>query len=125
MKKASKTLLSASLIALLAVAAGAHEGKETKIQGSIAIDRGPKESEFPGLAKLSLSAAVAAAEKSVAGKTIKAELEEDGGFLIYSVEIVGADKNTSEVKVDAGTGKILAVEKDEEDGEEGGDKDDD
>jgi len=46
---------------------------------------------------------------------LKAELENENGYLVYGVEIVKADKQIADVKVDAGNGKILKVDVDQKD----------
>lgn len=51
----------------------------------------------------------------VPGKVLKAELENENGYLVYGVEIVKADKQIADVKVDAGNGKILKVDVDQKD----------
>ena len=43
---------------------------------------------------------------------MKTELEDENGFLVYGIEIVTADKTVMDVKVDAGSGKVLAMERD-------------
>lgn len=45
---------------------------------------------------------------------VKTELEEENGFLAYGVEVVGADRAIEDVKVDAGSGEVLAVARDQE-----------
>ena len=115
-KKAMGSLLGAVLLAMASVAVQANDGKEApESQGSIKVAKGTKADAWPGLAKLSLSEAVAAALKKAPGKAVKVELEGDEGSLVYSVEIAGADKQVTEVLVDAGDGKILGVEKGGED----------
>ena len=66
-----------------------------------------------------------AALKQVPGKVLKAELENEDGYLVYGVEIVMADRQIADVKVDAGSGRVLKVEADQEDneGREGEDSD--
>ena len=56
---------------------------------------------------------------------LKTTLENENGFLVYGVEVVTADKAVMEVKVDAGSGKVLAINPDKADDEEHehGDKD--
>ena len=43
---------------------------------------------------------------------MKIELEEENCFLVYGVEVVGPDKMVTDVKIDAGNGDVLLVEKD-------------
>jgi uncharacterized membrane protein YkoI len=84
------------------------------------------EADFPALAKLSSDQAVQKALAAVQGKVLKTELENENGFLIYGVEFVTADKTIMEVKVDAGSGKVLAMTPDKKDneGHESGEDDD-
>ena len=70
--------------------------------------------DLPALAKISFQTAVANALKAAPGSVIKAELEVEDGNLMYSFEIVGADKKITEVEIDAGNGKVLGMDKDDE-----------
>lgn len=69
--------------------------------------------DLPGLAKIRFPEAMAAALAKVPGSVLKAELEVEHGDLMYSFEIVGADHKVREVEIDAGNGRVLAVEDDE------------
>ncbi len=73
------------------------------------------EADFPALAKIAWGQAVQKALAAVHGQVLKTELEEENGFLVYGVEVVTADKAIVEVKVDAGSGKVLAMERDKAD----------
>ena len=83
-----------------------------------------------GKAKLTMEQAVAAALKRLPdGKAVEAELELEGDDVVFEVEVVTGGKHM-EVKLDAISGKIKAVEeegkaddKDENDGEDEGDED--
>ncbi len=70
------------------------------------------EAAFPEMAKVSLDSAMNEALKQVPGKVVRAELENENGYLVYSVEIVKADHHIIDVKVDAGNGKILKTDQD-------------
>ncbi len=76
-------------------------------------------------AKISLTQAIAAAERQANGNAIRAELEDENGKLVYGVEIMNGDKST-DVKVDIATGGILSAQADQadhegdENGNEGG-----
>jgi hypothetical protein len=82
------------------------------------------ESEFPDLAKIDFVQAVRAALKKVKGKVLKAELENENGFLIYGFGVVTKNKTIVNVKVDAGSGTVLTVDRDHVDHEKG-DRDED
>ena len=75
-------------------------------------------------ASISLTQAVAAAEKHVGGKALQAEFERHKGQWMFDVEVV-KDGKVMDVKVDATTGKVLSAtedaaddEKDENDAED-------
>ena len=77
------------------------------------------ESDFPALAKITMDQAVQKALATVQGQVLKTELEDENGFLVYGVEVVTADKSIVDVKVDAGSGTVLAQEQDKFDESEG------
>jgi uncharacterized membrane protein YkoI len=77
------------------------------------------ESEFPDLAKIDFVQAAKAALKKVKGKVLKAELENENGFLVYGFGVVTKDKTIVDVKVDAGSGTILIVNQDHADHQKG------
>lgn len=91
--------------------------------GTIRIEK-QSEAEFPSMAKISMDQAVQQALASVQGQVLKTELEDEDGFLVYGVEVVGTDKAIVEVKVDAGSGKVLAMERDKADDEDHDDRED-
>jgi uncharacterized membrane protein YkoI len=96
--------------------------------GTIRLEK-QAEADFPALAKLTLDQAVAKALDAVQGNVLKTELESENGFLVYGVEVVTPEKAIVDVKVDAGSGKVLAMDRDEADdedhesGEHDGDRD--
>ena len=73
------------------------------------------EADFTALAKITWGQAVRKALAAIHGQVLKTELEDENGFLVYSVEVVTADKAIVDVKVDAGSGKILAMDRDKAD----------
>lgn len=87
----------------------------------------PKE-EKPGQlqrAKISAEQAVQAAQARVPdGKVEAVEIEEEGGKLVFSVELE-TKAGDVEVLVDAQTGALVAVEQDEAEGSEASEDDDD
>ena len=85
--------------------------------GTIRIEK-QSEAEFPSLAKISMIQAAQKALASVQGNVLKVQLEDEDGFLVYGVEVVSTDNSIMDVKVDAGSGKVLAVEKDKQDWED-------
>ena len=82
------------------------------------------EAEFPGLVRIDFAQAVKVALEKVKGNVLKAELEDENGFLVYGVEVVTPEKKITDIKVDGGSGKVLAMDKDQEDHKKG-DRDED
>ena len=94
------------------------ESDESDIRdGTIRVEQ-KSEADFPALAKISLNQAVEKALNAAPGNVLKTELENEDGFLVYEVKVVTPDKSIRDVKVDAGSGKILALEKEKAHGEE-------
>ena len=75
------------------------------------------EAGFAQIAKIPMNSAINAALKQIPGKVLRAELENENGYLVYGVEIVKADQQIVDVKVDAGNGRILRTDKDRHDTE--------
>ena len=121
--KRMMTIIGGVVLMALLVIGGAF-AQQAKYTGSIRV-KGEDEAGFPGLAKISFDSAMNAALKEVPGSVLKVELENEDGYLVYGVEIVRADRQIADVKVDAGSGKVLKVEADQEDneGREGEDSD--
>ncbi len=108
-----------AIIAILVVAGTGFAqtaGQEVR-DGAIRLGK-QAEADFPSLAKITLDRAVQKALGAVKGEVLKAGLEDENGFLVYGVEIVAADKSITDVKVDAGSGKVLAMDRDSDDGGE-------
>jgi uncharacterized membrane protein YkoI len=82
--------------------------------GTIQIQK-ENEADFPTMARISPEQAVQQALNTVQGQVLKTELQNENGFLVYGVEVVTADKSIMEVKVDAGSGQVLAVDHDKAD----------
>ena len=59
-------------------------------------------------ATVTMSQAIATAEQQAGGKATRAKLENETGKLLYEIQVAGKDK-TTEVKVDAMDGKVLAT----------------
>ena len=100
----------------------ADNGKEVT-NGSIRVQQ--EESAYPGLASITLEQAKDVALSNIQGEVLKIKLEEENGFLVYGVEIVTPEKIITDIKIDAGNGDILLVEKDTPDTKKDGDDDQD
>jgi len=78
-------------------------------EGSIKVPT-PEPADLSSMAKITVDDATAAVLKAYPGaKVVKVELDNENGVLVYSVEL----NNGTDVKVDAGNGEILHVEKDD------------
>ncbi len=75
------------------------------------------ESEYPVMAKITMDQAMQTALKTVQGQILKVKIDDENGFLVYSVEVVAPDNTIMEVMLDAGSGKVLAMHKDKKDHE--------
>jgi uncharacterized membrane protein YkoI len=106
-------VIGAGLAVSLPVISKADDPKETTIQGSIRLrDEGNQEAAQANLATIPVQTAINTAISSQGGTVLRAELQNEDGFLVYNVElVVPGDKRVHEVKVDAGgTGKVLRID---------------
>jgi uncharacterized membrane protein YkoI len=129
MKKKWIAIIGSGVLVIGLAVAGASFAKsdDSEVRGGTIRLENQVEADVPALAKLTSAQAVQKALAAVQGQILKTELENENDFLVYSVEVVTADKTIMEVKVDAGSGKVLAVDRDEADDEEheSGGRDDD
>ena len=121
--KKTMILICGVVLATLVAFGGAFAQKANHA-GSIQI-KSDNEAVQAEMAKISLDSAVSEALKAVPGKVLKAELENENGYLVWGVEIAKADHQIADVKVDAGNGKVLKIEADQSnhEGHEGEDYD--
>lgn len=105
-------ILLVALVAFMGINANAQQPNQ---KGSIRIKC--DEAGFTEMAKISMDSAISTALKQVPGKVLRAELENQDGYLVYGIEIVKADHQTVDVKVDAGNGMILKTDTDQADRE--------
>ncbi|MCP5131994.1 MAG: PepSY domain-containing protein [Pseudomonadales bacterium] len=138
MNTSSKHLIALTLTAALvgspfcfAVTAAGKPFEGAVIAGAIAIDSLPAEVQYgsipvsknarkddrtlAGLTSITSSNAAEIAGKAVPGKVVATELEVENGYLVWSVEMVGNDPHDLELLIDAGNGRLLAVEQEQED----------
>jgi uncharacterized membrane protein YkoI len=83
------------------------ETQDPKYACSISVPANTPTVKLAALAKLSTRQADAAASAVVAGTVIGVQLDDENGCLVYAVQINGSDGKIHDVKVDAGTGKVL------------------
>lgn len=81
-----------------------------KVTDSNAKDEASEQQALSGLAKISQSDAEKAALAKVPGTVIKTSLDNENGYLVYSVEVKDAQGKVFDVKVDAGNGTVLISE---------------
>ncbi|GJL58260.1 MAG: hypothetical protein NPIRA03_11170 [Nitrospirales bacterium] len=62
--------------------------------------------------QITLVEAVETAMKTVKGKAVDAELEQEEGKTVFEVKIVDENETTREVYVDAQSGNVVKIEKD-------------
>ena len=91
-----------------------NDDADESYKGSVSIE-GNNESSVHELANIDQAAAEQVALEAVPGKVHETELEaSDNGYVVYDIEIAGDDGKGHEVIVDAGNGKVLHQELDEE-----------
>ena len=110
-RSALAALLALTVATTLGLQAGEKQDhEEGKTKASIHVENKVANVDLPSLARISFQQAVDAALAAVPGSIIAAELEVEHEGLMYSFEIVTADKKIKEVEIDAGNGKILDIE---------------
>jgi len=70
--------------------------------------------ELPSLAKISYQDAVKTALAKTPGGVLEVELEDEHGYLVFCVEIVTEKGEVLEYVIDAGSGKVLGIEKEDD-----------
>jgi uncharacterized membrane protein YkoI len=110
-------VIGIAVATVLAIGGLAVSSQQSKLTGSIAV-KGTDEAGYADMAKVSLDGAVQSAIQAVPGKVLKVELEDEDGYLVYGVEIAKADRQIADVKIDAGNGKLLKIDKDRKDADE-------
>jgi uncharacterized membrane protein YkoI len=118
-----KVLLAVTVALVVIVGAGvayaannnsSKEDADETYKGSVSV-AGKNESSAQKLAKIDEAAAEQVALKAAPGTVHETELEtSDNGYLVYDVEIAGKDGKGHEVTVDAGNGKVLHQDLEEE-----------
>lgn len=122
MKRSTQALTALSLVAALgtgtALATGAIDFPDVVKSSSIKLPRGVEsQAEFAKHAKVTQQEAEAAALSALPGEVIKAKLDDENGYLVWQIDVKHA-KGVTEVAVDAGNAKVLAMEAEDDDGHE-------
>ena len=99
---AGAVLVALTLALLLAAPAGAKG-----LTGSIPVKPDQEPTAYT-LAEISLTDALQAALKELPGRAVEADLNVEDGYVVYGVEVVGANGTITDVKIDAGNGRVLA-----------------
>jgi hypothetical protein len=107
--------LAISLGVGTAFATGALKLPDEVKSSSVKLPRGAEsQAEFAQYAKVGQQQAEAAALAAQPGQVIKARLDDEDGYLVWQID-VKHDRGTTEIAVDAGNGKALATEKEDDD----------
>lgn len=110
--KNTKQLVALALGGLLFTASAAFVATASgQLNGSIKVTQ-DNEANYADISSVTIDQAVSSALKVQPGKVIKAELENEDGYLVWGVE-VASNNQINEVKVDAKNAKILKIEKDQ------------
>jgi uncharacterized membrane protein YkoI len=99
------------LIAVAAVAAASLSGGAVAFaggNGGAPVSRLDDGKDLAGQAAISEAQAIAAAQGAASGALNEVDLEHRAGRLVYNVDVGGKD-----VKVDAGSGQVVAVDADD------------
>ncbi len=88
------------------------EGPEGSDADEAKADRA-EQAKLEKVAKIDAKAASKAATDKVPGTVDEIDLDEEGGNVVYEVEVTAKDGTETDVIVDAGNGKILAQETDD------------
>ncbi len=130
MKHFTRFLIVAGLIVFFggyvfcAHAAGTSRNKTTALnqlpqevrKGSIKIPdaaRDEHEENLIRLANIPFAEAVNIAHTAVPGRVVEAKLDEENSYLVWEVTIIEMQGHKVELKIDAGNGKLLAMQVDE------------
>jgi len=101
-----------------------NQAQDPSYKASVQIPEGSTENDqaeaaaLQAAAKISPDQAKQAALAAVPGTAAKVELENENGNVVYGVEVT-ANGTTTDVKVDAGNGSVLAKDADQNEGTKG------
>ncbi|MCG6863206.1 MAG: PepSY domain-containing protein [Chromatiaceae bacterium] len=84
----------------------------TEVQSGSVQVKDDSETALLARAKITSGEAARIAEKALPGKAVETRLDEENGYLVWEVEIAGDQGQETQLKIDAGDGRLLAVEAD-------------
>jgi len=87
--------------------------KDTTSKPPTTAEKSKKNATLASQAKITMDQARQIALKQASGPVVSSELEKEKGKLIYSFDIKTSEKEITEVNVDAITGKVVGVEKED------------
>jgi len=96
------------------VRAESAKEEDAPVHGTIPVAKKTSKVAYASMAKVQIKDAITTGLAKLPGVVTQAELAEDDGFLLWEVHIVSAKGEAHEVVIDAGNGKVLAVEADDE-----------
>ena len=85
-------------------------------KGSIKVPetaRDEHEEDLIRLSSISFTEVAGIAHAVVPGRIVEAKLDEENSYLVWEVTIIGTQGHKVELKIDAGNGKLLAAQTDE------------
>ena len=100
-------------------AEASEETSEKKITGTISAKH-LKQADFVKSAKISSSQAAKTATGVEPGEVVSIGLEKEDGFLVYAINVASTKNGVHEILVDAGSGAVLANEKESADSDHKG-----
>jgi uncharacterized membrane protein YkoI len=86
--------------------------------GSIRV-KDQSEAALAAQAEVSSGEAAGIAQKALPGKVVEARLDDENGYLVWEVDLIDGQGQETQAKIDAGNGRLLAVERGEKAEHEG------
>ncbi len=86
----------------------------TEVQSGSVRVKDDDDAAMASQARITASEAAKIATTALPGKIIEIELEDEDDYLIWEAKIVGANGHETELKIDAGNGRLLAAEKEDD-----------
>lgn len=146
MKTPNRTLIAISVATLLtgstlAALASTQSSKDQPVTGVVVEDvvvfeeiptevqagsirlKNDNASVMASKAVIDIDQATNIARTALPGQVIEAKLDDEHGFLVWEVEVINKQRGETQLKIDAGNGRLLAMAADTEDGQGHSDSD--